>query len=112
MGRGKEDTNHGAGVGGEPADRVWSQEPHILHSQHPTTHVVLVRLFSSKIATSKQHQAQLISTQPFSGQANFKWGRLMPTGNSSGRAASLRARVGGDDPGNSRARGPGEKYGG
>lgn len=90
------------GEAGEPADRVWSQEPRILHSQHPTAHVVLVRLFSSKIATSKQYKAQLISTQPFSGQANFKWERLMPTGNSSWRAASC---VPGSGQGMTRGRG-------
>lgn len=99
MGRG-EGAGKPLGEVGEPADRVCSQEPYILQSPGPSrpeptpiVHVVLVRLVSRETATSKQHRAQLISTQTFSGQADFKWERLTPTGNSSGRSASLCAWV-------------------
>lgn len=100
---------------GEPADRVCSQEPYILQSPGPSrpeptpiVHVVLVRLISRETATSKQHRAQLISTQTFSGQADFTRERLTPTGNSSGRRASVCAWVRGW-PGSCRMGGPGRE---
>lgn len=43
-----------------------------IQGQRPMAHVVLVRLISCKTATSKQHRAQLISTQIFSEQAELK----------------------------------------
>lgn len=54
-----------------------------IQGQHAAAHVVLIRLISSKIATSKQHWAQLISTQTFSGQdeeANAHWQFLQDRG--------------------------------
>lgn len=89
------------GCGAKSPTFYRAQDPAI-QSQHPTAHVVLVRLVSRETTTSKQHRAQLISTQTFSGQVHFEWERLTPTGKSSRRCASLCAWVRGQ---------PGEQQG-
>lgn len=97
MGRGEErepaDQLTGYGAKSPTFDRA--RDP-VVQGQRLAAHVVLVRLISRETATSKQHRAQLISTQTFSGQADFKWDRPTPTGSSSRRTASLRAWVGDD----------------
>lgn len=89
------------GCGAKSPTFYRAQDPAI-QSQHPIAHVVLVRFISRETTTSKQHRAQLISTQTFSGQVHFEWERLTPTGSSSRRRASLCAWVRGQ---------PGEQQG-